>query len=155
MAPNAPEARARLAEDQFDAVLLDIGLPGMSGIEEDQIRLVRLGRGNGGLSAPGLGNNLEPGVAESRCEARSKQGHIVHNEESLHISSATLARLLRLNHPEIAVPPVVEHRLLAGVSVEEDEEVMSEHLHLQCSLLDRHRPQRESLLPHNNGISVQ
>jgi hypothetical protein len=62
--------------------------------------------------------------------------------------------LFRLYQTEVAISPVVEDRLSSAVCVEEEEEVVSEHLHLQSSFLDRHRTHLEGLLPHDAGRSV-
>ena len=119
-----------------------------------QIRLKFLGGGDCTFGVTGLGNDLESGIRQRGREPRSEQWYVVDNEQSSHLSSDLQLGLLRLDHPEIAIPPVIEHRLSACVCVEEDEEVVSEHLHLQYSFLDRHGPHRKSLPSHDGGIPV-
>ena len=123
-------------------------------VEQNQIRLILLGCCDGTFGVARLGDNLESSVFQRGGEPRSEEWNIVDNEQSSHLGSTLQPGLLRFDHPEIAIPPVVEHRLSACVCVEEDEEVVSEHLHLQYSFLDRHGPHRESLPPHDDSVSV-
>src|SRR5258708_36776200 len=56
-----------------------------------------------------------------------------------------------LDETEATVAPAIDHGAAAGVGEGEEEEVVTEQLHLQCGLLDAHRLDVELLALHDDS----